>query len=517
MDDTLFTNATVLTMNAENPRVSSVYVADGKVAAIGEAASRRAAGGRRHEVLDLHGATLIPGFHDNHIHVVHMGDQENRVRLVGLDTPEIIAALREFYGDQGPNEWVYGSMWDYTSCPHPHRRFLDKAYPDTPVLLTQFSGHAAWLNSRALEFFRIDRTTPDWPGGTVVKDPDGEPTGVLREPAAHPRIRKFYFKRLTDSRFNTAALRAALAALRAAGVTSVQDNTWLPQTLAAIGRTHAAGELTCRLSCWSYGESFVMNELFRMKKFNSEWYRRGPVKFFADGAFSSRSAWLIEPYADENGNSGSGKTAAQIAKKIKPHLRLGRSCAIHAIGDRAVREICDAAEMLTQKGIRVRRSVRIEHAQLISPPDIARIRDLGLLISAQPAALTDPDKDVGLLGPERARSAYPYRSLIDAGVRLSFGSDYPGERVYKPIEIIHMAVNRTSPERITAEEALRCYTIESAYAEGTDGTKGSITPGKVADFTVLSHDITSIDPAKIRDTEVLYTVVGGKIVYAREN
>ncbi|MBN1685749.1 MAG: amidohydrolase family protein, partial [Spirochaetales bacterium] len=249
-------------------------------------------------------------------------------------------------------------------------------------------------------------------------------------------------------------------------------------------------------------------------KLDEEWIHSGPRKFFFDGAFSSHSAWLFEDYADEPGNCGAGKTADEIYEALAPAIKRKHQPACHAIGDRTVHELCVAVERLADKypwicDLRL----RIEHAQLIDRADIRRIADLGIVVCAQPPALVNPEKDRRLLGESRAAAAYPYRSLLDAGAVLSFGSDYPGESFFEPLRGIHLAVNRDGPERITPEEAFACYTRESAYAEFADESKGTISPGKLADLVVLSADPFAISPEEIEKLQVTHTIVAGEFVH----
>lgn len=516
--ETLIFGGTVLTMMDDHPgrsgRPDAVLIRGNRIAAVGREPDLRSmlrAGEEDRLELDLRGRTVMPGFNDNHIHAVHMGDHESRPNLDGLAAEEIVDLLKTRYREAEPGTWIFGYSWDYPSVPNPHRQLLDRAFPDNPVLLTQFSGHAAWLNGTALSHFGIDRDTPDWPKGKILKDDSGEPTGIIREPTSNPKIRAFYFKRWTKREFIEPALRAALPALAKAGITSIQDNTWFPQALSVIRDLHTEGVLTCRFSCWPYGESRVMATLFRLRRFNRDWYDLGPTKFFLDGAFSSRSAWLTEPYADEPDNTGSGRDSETIERLLAREVRRRRQCAHHSIGDRATAELCDAVERMRERYPSVTElRLRIEHGQIIRDEDIPRLRDLGILVCAQPSALVDPEKDERLLGARRARKAYPYRSLLDAGVHLSFGSDYPGEHVYEPLHSIRMVTDRDGPERITAAEALRAFTVESAYAQFAEDRKGTLEKGKLADLVVLSDDPTSVRADRI---SVERTIVDGKTVF----
>jgi predicted amidohydrolase YtcJ len=285
------------------------------------------------------------------------------------------------------------------------------------------------------------------------------------------------------------------------------------RTLTVLNALGAA-EITTRFSCWFFGEVPLLAFIMKFSRFDDQWYHRGPWKYFLDGTFSTRTAWLTEPYSDEQENYGKGRSKSEIAKILLRNVKKRRQAAFHAIGDRTIREFIDAVEEIGKRFPRVKEMrYRLEHAQLIRKEDIPRLKENGICISSQPAALTTPEKDIRLLGEDRAKLAYPYRSLLDAGVHLSFGSDYPGEPVFKPLEIIHLAVNRDGPEKITPLEGLRCYTIESAYVEGRESEKGSIEKGKLADFVVLSEDLTAVDPARIKDIDVLQTIVGGRVVF----
>jgi len=233
------------------------------------------------------------------------------------------------------------------------------------------------------------------------------------------------------------------------------------------------------------------------------------------GTFSPHTAWLLEPYAGEPSNFGTPNgSPADLARIVRQAVRARRQAAFHAIGDRMTRALLDAVQEAGGPAVRELR-LRLEHAQLIDPQDIPRLKELGVLVAAQPTALGAPEKDQAILGRARAERAYPFRSLLEAGVRLSFGSDFPGEIEYRPLEAIPRAVNRPGPERITAEQALACYTRESAYAEFMEEEKGTIAPGKLADLVVLSGDPSEVPPERLRDLEVELTIVEGKIVHER--
>jgi predicted amidohydrolase YtcJ len=502
-------------MDPLRPSAEAVLVAGERIAAVGSSAEmlRQAPGDC--ETLDLRGKALIPGFNDSHLHAVAMGDYLSQPNLRGLDARQIVEALEEHYRGAPSGRILYALGWDYPSCPNPHRRILDQAFPDNPVVLVQFSGHGMWLNSRALSRYRIDRSSQDPPGGSILRDGDGEPTGILRDRAAEPMHRTRFAEMHFDRKRHGMLLERAMRELSRVGVTSVQDNTWVFTTVARLRGLHREGRLTCRFTCWFYGGMPWMARLMQLQRFDEHWVRRGLWKYLLDGTFSTKTAWLLEPYADEPPNYG------QLAGMLDPlegilaaALRRERQAAFHAIGDRTVREFLNTLERLAGRGRRIDSlRLRLEHAQLIDPNDIPRLDRLGIVVSAQPSALVSPEKDVALLGRERAARAYPYRSLLDAGVHLAFGSDMPGEVEFNPLVGIHNAVNRSGPEAITPLEALKAYTLGSAYAEFQEGEKGSVEAGKLADLALLSDDPLTVPRHKIRDLRVEMTFVAGKRVF----
>jgi hypothetical protein len=519
----LWRNAEIITMDPELPRAGALVVRDGIVAFVGGEGAAFDRAGAGAEVRDLGGRAVVPGFNDNHVHAVHMGDHALALDLGGMDEVGIVALLRERFPEPRPGLIIRAFNWDYPSCPNPRKELLDAAFPRNPVVLSQFSGHAQWLNSAALRAIGIRRGRPDpWSGanprkGSVLRGPDGEPTGIVRDlgdtALSRKRSRMVYF----DSRMREERLDIALAAFARQGITSVQDNTWFYPELFSLRKRLDAGTLSARFSTWFLGRRprsiAAMRAAYAFGQGDGDWIRKGPVKYFLDGTFSTRNACLSEPFADSQEEALCADPSAPLAE-LEYLAKRGLQGAFHIIGDRGIAIFLDAYEEVLARRPSLRElRIRIEHAQLIRPEDIARIRDLGILVSAQPTALENPAKDELLLGRERALRAYPYRSLIDAGVSLSFGSDIPGESSCDPIRSIHMAANREGPERITAEEALRCYTVGSAYAEFMESRKGRLVPGMLADFVVLSQDITTIPREKIGGTIVEETVVGGRTVY----
>lgn len=514
----VFHNANIITVNPELPRAEAMVVEDGSIAWVGSSREALARAGAGASKRDLGGRTVVPGFNDNHVHSVILGDHTRAPILAGLSAKKIVQTLRDHYPNPRPGELLIGYGWDYPACPSPHRTLLDEAFPNNPVVLPQYGGHGQWLNTPALIDIGIGRDTPDPEHGVILRDDSREPTGILREMSSNPLMLRHFLdvhasRSLRDDRIST-----ALDHFRRLGITSVQDNTWYVPTAFSLARLRDSGALTARFGCWSYGVIPATIPFMSLPSYDDQWVRRGPWKYFLDGTFTTETAWLWDDYADDPGNRGSGMSRAEIESIVTKLAENGIQGAFHAIGDRAITEFLDAVEAVSGRhpdlpALRM----RLEHAQLIRRADIQRLKDLGVVVSAQPSALGTPEKDVRLLGEERARNAYPYRSLLDAGVALSFGSDIPGESTCDPLLSIHHVVNRDSPEQISVEEALRCYTLGSAHAEFMEERKGSLEAGKLADFVVLSEDLTVVPKSSISDIVVELTVVDGKIVFDRSS
>ncbi len=522
MDTTVWIRGNFITMDPFNPGTEALVVSGERIAFAGsvpEALSRAGADAR---IRDLGGKTVVPGFNDNHVHAVFMGDHALAANLHGLDATAIVELLCERFPSPEPGIVLRAFNWDYPACPRPRKEILDEAFPRNPVVLGQFSGHAQWLNSAALRVLGISRDTPDPRHGQVLRDGNGEPTGIVRDlgetPLSRLRVRQAYYR----ASEREPRLAIALETFRKFGITSVQDNAWYSPQIASLLRLRAEGRLTARFSLWSLGRDAnsvrAMDRAFlRIAGAGEDWIARGPIKYFLDGAFSTRTACLCEPYADDPA-AGVCAEPAEPRAELEYLARSGRRGAFHIIGDRGIAIFLDTAEAVWKRypGMLYRR-IRIEHAQLIRERDIERIARLGILVAAQPSALCNPEKDERLLGRERAARAYPYRSLMEAGVPLSFGSDIPGESSCDPFASIHMAVNRSGSERIGVMDALRCYTQGSAFAECAEDRKGMLKCGMLADFAVLSEDIGTIAPEKIGDIRVLETVAGGVSVFCEGN
>jgi predicted amidohydrolase YtcJ len=524
--DLIIYNAEIITLDPALPKAQALAVCGERIISLGDDRTIRRLASDKTYMIDARGLTIIPGFNDNHIHAVGMGFFYLHPNLLGKTAEEIVAALKKHYRDCKPGEPILGFAWDYSSCPRPSKAILDAAFPRNPVMLRQYSGHAVWLNSLALDKILRRKKRKPSSSGEILRDEAGEPTGIIRGTIGLGSHKKDLLLRVLNFSFHRKLVCDALERFSRVGITSVQDNTWQPVTVFLLARLKAQGRLTARFSCWPFGQYRLLARLMDYGPYDRLWIRKGPLKYIVDGAFSPHTAWMLEPYQNEPGNYGRPIFSPErLAALVKRQAGRGKQLAFHAIGDRAVREVINAVEKTAEEIPAVKQlRIRLEHAQIIHPDDLARLKRLGMLVAAQPTALALPDRDYELLGEKRFQSVYPYRSLINAGVGLSFGSDIPGEIEYNPFQAIYRAVSRrglpgskrsyNGAESVSAYEAVTAYTKGSAYAEFMENEKGTLSPGMLADFIVLSDNILCTDPARIPLSKVLLTVVGGKIVFS---
>ena len=516
-------NAKIITMNESLPLAEAMVIEGERIIYVGASPQAQKICGPECWILDLNGLAVVPGFNDNHVHTTEGGLLYLQPNLSGKNCEEIAKIVADETRKAATGEFVFGYNWDFGACPNPNRRALDKFSPKNPVILSQSGGHAVWVNSNLLDQLKITRDTPDPQGGKIDRDEKGEPTGVLREAAAELAYTRQYFNLPTAQRKR--AINKALDLYRRAGITSVQDNTWDPRNIWMLSDLKKAGKLTCRFTCWSLGERWYGPTVMKAARFSPDWVRSGPVKLYMDGAFSSGTAWMFMPFAEEPANLGIlRRDQSEFDRLVLNAAEKRNQLAIQAIGDRAVQAALDAIER-AEKDFPLSRDLRfrLEHVQTVRPEDIPRFSKLGVLASVQPFALSDPEKDLRILGRDRAREAYPYRSLLKAGAGLSFGSDFPAEGDYQPLLGIYYAVTRRNktgkagplnPDQcLTVREALWAYTLGSAYAEFMEKDKGSLEAGKLADFVVLNKSPFDVRADKIKDLEIKYTFVGGRQVW----
>jgi len=522
----------IYTVDPDRPLVRALAVRDGRIAFAGSVREAMALKGRGTRVLDLGDATVIPGIIDAHAHLLGLGEALRTVDLTGTRSyQEVVERVAARARGLKPGEWIVGRGWDQNAWPD--RRFptleaLSRAVPDNPVRLTRVDGHAVLANARALALAGVTAATPDPPGGRIIRDTGGAPTGVLVDEATSlvERVEPPLSREETR-----AAVLAAIAEANRWGLTGIHDPGVEAPTIDLYEEMARAGQFKLRDYVMVAGDSDATI---------TRYLRRGPqnalyeghlwirsIKLYADGALGSRGAALLEDYSDEPGNRGLVITGPDSIRTVAiAALRAGFQVCVHAIGDRANRWVLDAYQAALDSVPTADHRFRIEHAQVLSPQDIPRFAELGVIPSMQTSHQTsDMYWAVDRLGPTRAAGAYAWRSLLETGVVIPNGTDFPVEAV-NPMIRFHSAVTRQDAngwpaggwypaQRMTREEALKSLTIWPAYAGFMEHAVGSLTTGKYADFTVLDQDIMTVAPERILDTHVVMTVLGGETVYER--
>jgi predicted amidohydrolase YtcJ len=528
--DTIFLNGDILTgeglLTLQPQRVSALAVRDGLVVGIGPNAAIMKWRGPHTEVIDLHGAFAMPGFNDAHVHLASAGREKLTIDLVGVKSlaemqQRIAAAAKE----AAPGAWLRGRGWDHTLWPGqqlPDRHDLDSVTGDHPAVFTRVDGHIAVANSKALELAGINSQTPDPAGGKIDHDSDGQPTGIIRETAVDLAYAKVPPPTHAERR---RALELAIQDAIAHGITSLQDySTW--DDFLVFEEMEREGKLPVRISEWL---TFLdpLPTLLEQRAHHpgdDPMLHTGMLKGFMDGSLGSRTAALKAPYSDDPGNSGIPQfDQATLNEMTVDRAKVGFQIGFHAIGDRAANMALNAftaAEAAVPKSVGYR--FRIEHDQVVDPQDFARYKSLGVIASMQPNhLLTDMNWAEQRIGAQRARSSYAWKTFVDQGTVVAFGTDYPVEPV-TPFRGLYCAVTRQNeagtksyyPEQaLSINRALYAYTHASAFAEFAEKRKGKLDPGYYADLVVLNRDITKIPPHEILGTEVLRTVVAGRTVY----
>ena len=526
-DDTLFIGGTVASGPSQTPRKNeAILVRDGVIVEVGSADVLRAAHPSA-KIVDASNATILPGLTDAHGHLYGLGLSLDTVHLAGAATyDEAIARMKERAARASTNDWIIGRGWDQNRWPSkefPTKEPLDAAISDHPVWLKRVDGHAGVANSAAMRAAGVTRNTADPDGGRILRDANGEPTGVFIDAA-----QELIEAKIPPVSFALRKERVLAAAktIAANGLTEMHDAGAEVETIRAVQELIDERTFPIRVSIMIGDDADALRE----------WFARGPlvdykhrltvrsVKLYADGALGSRGAALLAPYSDDPTNRGLEiAKPAHILDVAKRALAAGFQVNTHAIGDRGVRNVIDAYE---QAGVTPEKRFRIEHLQVVAPDDFPRLARHGIIASMQPThATSDMPWAEQRLGPDRIRGAYAWRTVPDSGARLALGSDFPVEDV-NPFFGIYSAVTRQDHEgnppggwypsqKLTLAEALRGFTSDAAYAAFEESSRGTIEPGKLADFTIVDGDFFAAPQSKLFDTKVKMTVVGGVVVFGK--
>ncbi len=520
-------------MDQNNPRAEAVAIRDGRILAVGTNHAITGYAGPDTKVIDLAGRALLPGFSDNHLHLLGYGlalQQVNVAQVDGVD--QVIERVHAKAQTVEAGKWVLGQGWDqnqYKVVRYPNRYDLDQAAPDNPVALSRICGHLLAVNSKALELAGITRSTPDPEGGRIDRDAQGEPTGILRETAMRLVAQIIPPPEYADLQ---QALQDAVQRAVAAGITSITTD----DVKSAGGLENC---LRLYRDLWENGgaalraylliSSSALDELIEkgyQTGTGDERVKIGPLKVFQDGSLGARTAALLQPYQDDPGNYGVlYQSQEEINALVDRGHAAGMQIGIHAIGDAAVESCLVALEQAMQHNPRPDSRHRIIHYQILSEAILAKTRDLGIIADIQPKFVTTDGQWLeSRIGPERLKLACAWKTILDWGIVAVGGSDCPVEP-FDPLLGLHAAVTRrvdgTPPgtswlpeQNLTIDEALPLYTINGAYGSFEEDIKGSLTPGKLADCVVLSQDPTAVPGEQIRDLQVELTIVDGRIVYS---
>ena len=518
-------SARVWTGDPENPWAEAVAIRDDRILAVGSVERVAAHYGPDTDTHILLKGLVVPGFIDTHVHFADGGAALASVKLRDAATPaEFTQRIADFANTLEPGEWILGGTWDHENWGGelPRREWIDSVTPDNPVWVYRLDGHMAVANSLAMQLAGVDADTPDVAGGEIMRDEDGRPEGVFKDNAM-----SLFADAVPPPGEQLLAnqIRASMDYVASNGVTTVHDMGSFAN-MAAYRRLHASGELITRIySVVPLNEWQALEQDVSENGTGDEWLRTGGLKGFMDGSLGSHTAAFFEPFTDTPEERGFLINELDDMRRwITGADEAGLHVIVHAIGDRAIANLLDLyLDVVEANGPRDRR-FRIEHAQHIRPADIPRFAAQDVIASMQPYhAIDDGRWAERVIGPERAKTTYAFRALIDSGAHVAFGSDWfvaPAT----PIEGIYAAVTRRTldganpggwvPEqKTTVEQALRAYTVEGAYASYDEDQKGMLREGMLADIVVLGEDITAIPPEEIADVAVWRTFVGGRLVY----
>jgi len=521
-------NARVWTGDRARPWADAIAVDGDRIAMVGSSAEVRKAAATGTNVVDARGMMVAPGFIDAHIHFLIGGFGLASVQLRDAKTREEFVRRIAAYANGLPSgTWILNGDWDHEQWGGelPRRDWIDAVTPNNPVWINRLDGHMALANSAALSAAGIDTSTRDVAGGTIVRDDSGAPTGILKD-NAQPLVGIAVPSPTREQ--EDGALDAAMKFVASKGVTSVHHmGTW--NDFAVFDRANQTGRLRTRVYAAVPIDTWErLRDTVASRGRGDQWLRFGALKGFVDGSLGSHTAAMLEPFTDAPNDTGLFvNTPEDLYRWTSGADTAGLHMIVHAIGDRAIRTQLDIYERVERENGPRDRRFRIEHAQHVAPADIGRFAALGVIASMQPYhAIDDGRWAEKVIGHERGKGTYAFRSLLDAGAKLAFGSDW-FVAPPTPLEGIYAAVTRRTlddahpdgwyPEqKIGIEDALRGYTSGSAYASFEENDKGTLARGKLADFVMIDRDLTAIPPATIREARIVMTVVGGQIVHRTE-
>ncbi|MGB9120897.1 MAG: amidohydrolase [Candidatus Angelobacter sp.] len=528
--DLIVTNAKIWTVDKTRPHAEALAVLGERIVAVGSAAEVDTWHGPQTKVLDAQGKLLLPGFNDAHVHFVDGGDHLSAVQLKDAASPQEFARrIADRVKTTAKGEWIVGGDWDeqrWTPANLPTKELIDPTTPDTPVWVNRYDGHESLANSVTLRLARIDAKTADPTGGQIVRDAQGNPTGVLRD-SAQELVNKVMPPMTVAHRLR--AIHQALDHAASFGVTSVQDMNPSYDDMKAYAELQEEGALTVRIYAAPMETGWKDQAKLGIRRaFGTPFLRLGAVKGYADGSLGSETAYFFDAYTDAPNSHGLLSDEMHPVSAMQQRLRgadaAGLQLCVHAIGDRAISMTLDMFAQIEKTNGKRDRRWRIEHSQHMAAKDFARYARLGVIASVQPYhAIDDGRWAESRIGPDRIKRTYAFRTFLDNGVKLAFGTDWSVAPL-NPMLGLYAAVTRATldgknpngwvPEqKLNITEAIEAYTMGSAYAEFQDKEKGSITPGKLADFVILSDDIFKIPPAAIKNVKVEATYLGGKLVY----
>lgn len=542
--DLILIHARIYTVNAAHTWAEALSIRDGKLLAVGTDKEIEKYRGPNTTVMDAKQRLVLPGLTDCHVHFLDGSFALGQIDLADAKDLAEIQRRVKAYADAHPHDaWLLGRGWPYPLFPPtglPNKKDLDAIIADRPVYLEGFDGHSWWANSKALEAAHVTKNTPDPPGGAIVRDPNtGEPTGAIKEDAADAIVRRAIPDPGREAKLK--ALRAGLKHANELGITRVHvmggvnpgegdlSDADLLEELRKNGELTVRFYLAYRVEPPRVTDEQIAEIERARARYHDDWIAAGGVKFFMDGVIETHTAAMLQPYSDDPSLSGQLLWDPESYKNFVAELdRRGIQVFTHAIGDRAIQTTLDAYENAARVNGTKDAWHRIEHIEDVAASDISRFGKLRVIASLQPLHAY-PDDDtltvwVRNVGPERAQRGWAWHSIQAAGGVLAFGSDWPIVTL-SPWPGLQNAVTRQTTEgepkgawipseRISIEDAIKGYTINAAYAGHREKSEGSLEPGKVADLIIVSQDLFRVDPARIRDTEVLLTMVGGKVVYS---